>query len=104
MQDAICGSRTGAGWKRGVTLLALAAVALMVFVIPSNSSAADRSVQLTLDAPDSACSTFDTLDCSYLEARNGNKPAPDTSVDPPTGDIPTFLNLALLPSCLLYTS
>ncbi|MBK5231392.1 MAG: choice-of-anchor D domain-containing protein [Thermoleophilia bacterium] len=92
------GSPIGATWKRGVTLLTLVVVALMVFVIPNNASAADRSVQLTLDAPESACNAFDTLDCAYLEARNGNQPAPDTTVDPPTGATPTFLNMALLPS------
>lgn len=98
MQDVLQGTSTNTGWKRGVTLIALAVVALMAFVIPNNASAADRSVQLTLDAPESACSTFDTLDCAYLEARNGNQPAPDTTVDPPTGATPTFLNMALLPS------
>ncbi len=71
---------------------ALAIAAFLLLAAPAG--AADRTVRLTLDPSASACTAFDQLDCSYLEARNGNKPAPDPN--DPNAVAPTFLNLAQL--------
>jgi len=72
-----------------VTVLAIAFLVLGM----SASAQADRSVRLTLQPSSAACTAWDQLDCSYLEVRNGNAPAPDPETDPQ----PTFLNLANLP-------
>jgi hypothetical protein len=73
-----------------LAILAFAAVA-----IPATASAADRTVRLTLDPSSAACTWDAQLDCSYLETRNGNQPAPDPT--DPAATAPTFLNLANLP-------
>lgn len=88
-------TKTSTAGRRGVgfalpSLLAIAALLLLA----APAAAADRTVRLTLDPSASACTAFDQLDCSYLEARNGNKPAPDPN--DPNAVAPTFLNLAQL--------
>lgn len=75
-------------------VLAAAALVLLLTVMAGSSSAADRTVRMTLQPSSAACTAYDQLDCSYLEARNGNGEAPD----PEAGPDPTFLNMALLPS------
>ncbi|MDQ2622699.1 MAG: hypothetical protein M3Y45_06625, partial [Actinomycetota bacterium] len=75
-------------------VLAAAALVLLLTVMAGSSSAADRTVRMTLQPSGAACTAYDQLDCSYLEARNGNGEAPD----PAAGPDPTFLNMALLPS------
>lgn len=74
--------------------MGLALTAMLLLGLSSTASAADRTVQLKLDASTAACTAWDQMDCSYLEARNGNAPAPDPQEDAE----PTFLNLALLPA------
>ncbi len=89
------GSRRWAAFRIS-RLTGLTATVFAVLMIGSvgMSNAADRSVRLTLQPSTAACTAWDQMDCSYLEARNGNAPAPDPLVDP----APTFLNMALLPS------
>lgn len=77
-----------------VALLVSLAFGLLLAGMAGSSTAADRTVRLTLEPSAAECDAYDQLDCSYLEARDGNAPAPD----PATGPDPTFLNMALLPS------
>jgi|GEM_PF-2476461 len=79
--------------KLYTAVLAAITLFLLLSAMAGTANAADRTVRLTLQPSDSACTAWDQMDCSYLEVRNGNAPAPD----PETDSQPTFLNLALLP-------
>ncbi len=91
----------GAGAMSGRRLTEVASIAvsgalicvLLVLGLAGTAQAADRNVRLTLQPSASACTAWDQMDCSYLEVRNGNAPAPDPSTDPE----PTFLNMANMP-------
>lgn len=79
-------------------MMIIAGTLISVFVVlglAGTAQAADRNVRLTLQPADSACTPWDQMDCSYLEVRDGNSPAPDP--DDPNVTEPTFLNLAGLP-------
>lgn len=74
----------------------MSAIAVLgALALPGSAAAADKAVRLTLDASNAACTAFDQLDCSYVEMRNGNAPAPDPT--DPAAKVPTFLNLHSLP-------
>jgi hypothetical protein len=82
--------------RRGRLALALtAAIAVVLTAAPGAAVAQDRAVRLTADPSAAACTAFDPLDCSYLMARNGLRPAPVPGA--PGAVEPTFINLAALP-------
>ncbi len=99
IDSSLAGEPETSGLSRFMLFAAVAAIAaitmgVLLMAMPGSASAADRTVRLTLQPSSAACTAYDQLDCSYLEARDGNAPAPD----PETGPDPTFLNMALLPS------
>lgn len=91
------GERPAARLARGAVMIITGALisVLVVLGLAGTAQAADRNVRLTLQPSDSACTPWDQMDCSYLEVRDGNSPAPDP--DDPTATPPTFLNMADLP-------
>lgn len=90
-----CAHQRSWGLRDLLVSLALAATAVLALAWPAGADAAERTVRLTLEPSDAACTAFEPLDCSYIMTRNGNRPAPDPT--DPTAVEPTFLNLANLP-------
>lgn len=73
--------------------LAIVMMAAMLVGMAGTSNADEKIVRMTLQPSADECTAWDQMNCSYLEVRNGNGPAPDPAVDA----APTFLNMALMP-------
>lgn len=82
-------------FARKILLAAAGTLISILFVLglAGTASAAGHIARLTVTPSTAACTAWDQMDCSYLEVRNGNAPAPDPLTDPE----PTFLNMANLP-------
>lgn len=93
LEAAPHGCHPATAWTPAIARLVGLATVFLLLIGGGSAEAATRILKFTLQPSGAACTGWDQLDCSYLEARNGNAPAPDPATDPS----PTFLNMANLP-------